>query len=235
MAWSYLERCLASGDPIIPWDHDKLRTYAKEPWPMRANNMNIDVATQEGTVEAPSFPEPMPSFPLPWTVGEQNATSITIRAVDGQVAQIKRGPMGYPGALGHWVVEMANRYHGTRSALVSMIEQFAYVRAGKITAGGLSALEEAFEALGWEDPRTAPDHLLCCVEPGCGERCVVGTKTHGGCRSVCSKHMPQENERLKGQAVESVNADEKTGKLLIQPEHVTDDIDGYPTDPIGDQ
>lgn len=43
-----------------------------------------------------------------------------------------------------------------RDALESMVYQFGYeaVKRGRpaIMTGGLSALEEAFEALGWDDP-----------------------------------------------------------------------------------
>ncbi len=48
-----------------------------------------------------------------------------------------------------------------RGALVSMVSQFGYrgTKDGKviISTGGLSALEEAFEALCWDDPHYMPD------------------------------------------------------------------------------
>ena len=58
-------------------------------------------------------------------------------------------------------------------ALEAMVGQFGYrgVKNGKpmIWTGGLSALEEAFEALGWEDPHYVNDESMECDIEGCHE------------------------------------------------------------------
>lgn len=76
-----------------------------------------------------------------------------------------------------------------RDALESMAWQFAYrsraLRDGRrlLTTGGLSALEEAFAALGWPDPYEPPESQGCEV---CGD---WATGTSGG-RWYCGEHMP---------------------------------------------
>lgn len=82
----------------------------------------------------------------------------------------------------------------TREALESMVYQFGYWNdsAGGFTAGGLSALEYAFEVLGWEDPRPAPE--VRCDEPGCMHQISMGTPTPQGYRRTCFDHRPKESE-----------------------------------------
>jgi hypothetical protein len=71
-----------------------------------------------------------------------------------------------------------------------MCRQFAYWsdRDGGYWTGGLSALEEAFEVLGWDDPMPAPQAR--CDEPGCMEQSSCGTPTMTGYRRTCGPHMP---------------------------------------------
>jgi hypothetical protein len=54
--------------------------------------------------------------------------------------------------------------------LEGMVRQFAYWSegGGGCWTAGLSALEDAFDALGWEDPHPAPEAR--CDEPGCMKR-----------------------------------------------------------------
>ena len=75
-----------------------------------------------------------------------------------------------------------------RETLGSMVNQFAYWSdsVGGFTTGGLSALEGAFEALGWEDPHPQPD--MRCDEPGCMKQQCIGSPTPTGYRSMCSDH-----------------------------------------------
>ncbi len=60
-----------------------------------------------------------------------------------------------------------------KEALESMVWQFGYrgVKNKKpvIHTGGLSALEEAFEALGWDDPHYLPEEGYTCEVVGCME------------------------------------------------------------------
>lgn len=75
-----------------------------------------------------------------------------------------------------------------REALESMVNQYAVVDSGKIHTGGMSALEEAFDALGIDDPSPAPSHLLC-DEPGCGNANTCGFPGTQGYRRTCSEHV----------------------------------------------
>ena len=82
-------------------------------------------------------------------------------------------------------------------ALEDMFRQFAYWndRVGGYTTGGLSALEGAFEALGWDDPH--PEPTACCDEPGCLKQIDCGTPeirglVGGRYRSTCWGHRPKD-------------------------------------------
>lgn len=82
-----------------------------------------------------------------------------------------------------------------RRVLRNVVYQFAYWSDkgnGGLCTGGLSALEEAFEALGWDDPHPAAE--LACDDDGCVRRANCGTRTLGGYRWTCGEHRPK-NER----------------------------------------
>ena len=100
-----------------------------------------------------------------------------------------------PDGLGPVMVGMAKEIAALRAALEDMVRQFAYWSnsAGGIWTGGLSALEEAFDILGWDDPYPLPDRR--CDEPGCMEDGTVGWPTrpggtglNGGYRTTCWDH-----------------------------------------------
>ena len=83
-----------------------------------------------------------------------------------------------------------------REALVGMVKQFGYwteADGGGIWTGGLSALEDAFDALGWDDPHLMPERA--CDEPGCPREAHIGTpKVSGqpqGYRRTCRQHVPE--------------------------------------------
>jgi hypothetical protein len=72
-----------------------------------------------------------------------------------------------------------------------MVNQFAY--AGRaingvstIWTGGLSALEGAFEALGYSDPQPMPHKQ--CNWMGCVEHSTCGVPSAKGYKWVCGKH-----------------------------------------------
>ena len=76
------------------------------------------------------------------------------------------------------------------AALESMTLQFAYRtlvrRRRNLNTGGLSALEEAFEALGWDDP-----HFVDwggCENDGCNDWATVGMPTGEGYKRLCGAH-----------------------------------------------
>lgn len=80
-----------------------------------------------------------------------------------------------------------------REALEDMVHQFAYYTNGAFITGGLSALEDAFHALGWEDPHPAPEYA--CARPGCGDRGDCGRPTAtGGYEWLCAEHFGEAEE-----------------------------------------
>lgn len=81
-----------------------------------------------------------------------------------------------------------------REALEGMVYQFGYdtVKDGQpaLCDGGLSALEDAFDALGWDSPYVIPDPVWCDapVVPRCPRRTSCGTPTPDGYKHFCSEH-----------------------------------------------
>lgn len=82
----------------------------------------------------------------------------------------------------------APRETAERDALESMVHQFAYWsdKAGGYWTGGLSALEEAFDVLGWDDPHPEPEAR--CDEPGCMGQITCGWPSANGYRRTCYDH-----------------------------------------------
>ena len=82
-----------------------------------------------------------------------------------------------------------------RKALEDMVHQFAYngVKDGQPTlhTGGLSALEGAFEVLGWDDPYIIPNPVWCDapVTPRCPNPTTCGTSTANGYKRFCNEHF----------------------------------------------
>jgi len=82
-----------------------------------------------------------------------------------------------------------------REALEDMVFQFGHrgVKNKKpmIWTGGLSALESAFEVLGWDDPHYLPEEGYTCEVVGCMEPDTAGT--HWGDNKLylrlCHKHF----------------------------------------------
>lgn len=78
-----------------------------------------------------------------------------------------------------------------REALEDMVNQFALpckTADGKcaLGSGGLSALEAAFDVLGWDDPHPAP--WRACEARGCEEAATCGTLTGDGYKRLCGDH-----------------------------------------------
>jgi hypothetical protein len=74
-----------------------------------------------------------------------------------------------------------------RDALDNMVRKFAYAANGKRSTGGLSTLEQAFEALGLDDPHSL-DTKEMCDEPGCNAPLTCGWPSSAGYRTTCGKH-----------------------------------------------
>jgi len=85
-----------------------------------------------------------------------------------------------------------------KEALAGMCYQFAYrgkTKEGRLTiwTGGLSALELAFQELGWEDPHPYPEGE--CQNEGCYNEATCGKPTPEGYKFLCGscdakKHSP---------------------------------------------
>lgn len=71
-------------------------------------------------------------------------------------------------------------------ALEDMCYQFAGWSRGGYSTDGLSALEGAFDVLGWPNPKICKASQ--CDEPKCKERATCGFPTDNGYRRTCSKH-----------------------------------------------
>ena len=73
----------------------------------------------------------------------------------------------------------------------SLVTQFAfnYMSLGMPAygTGGLSALENAFDVLGWSDPQPAPEHK--CQYGKCNQWANCGTPSKDGYKRVCEKHF----------------------------------------------
>ena len=71
--------------------------------------------------------------------------------------------------------------------LKSVAYQYGVIVHGQLSSGFLSAMEEVFEQLGWDDPCPAPDHMIC-DEPGCLKAVSSGWPSDKGYRHTCSDH-----------------------------------------------
>jgi hypothetical protein len=88
---------------------------------------------------------------------------------------------------GHLAENLEPRVAELRAALVDMCHQFAYDGDGPVLhTGGLSALEDAFELVGWTDPQPIPD--AACKHEGCNQRGTCGTPTPDGYKWLCGDH-----------------------------------------------
>jgi hypothetical protein len=94
-----------------------------------------------------------------------------------------------PRLLDALAAERARRER-VEAELESMVWQFGYRRGGPkgpfLCTGGLSALESAFDALGWSDPRPSPEGR--CDAKGCRHWASCGTPTSDGYKRLCGEH-----------------------------------------------
>src|SRR4051812_19687259 len=77
-----------------------------------------------------------------------------------------------------------------RAVVEDLVGQFAFKsnddKRHWLHTGGLSALEDAFAALGWEDPHYVEEGG--CEHPGCARWATCGTPTPDGYRRLCGEH-----------------------------------------------
>jgi hypothetical protein len=87
------------------------------------------------------------------------------------------------------IEEVLDRNAKLQNALESMCFQFAGWddKYGGYTTMGLSALEEAFNVLGWNDPHV---YLAAtCQWPNCKKQRTSGIPTSNGYMLVCGEHF----------------------------------------------
>ena len=84
------------------------------------------------------------------------------------------------------VIAMAERIKELKAALEGMCHQFAGWRNGGCSTDGLSATEEAFGVLGWDDPHIVKG--MQCAEPECDRQVTCGFNTTEGYRRTCGPH-----------------------------------------------
>ncbi len=86
---------------------------------------------------------------------------------------------------------MKNKY---KEALEDMVNQFAFSLDDppRLTTGGLSALEHAFQVLGYPDPKEVPEQR--CQHGNCNKTATCGTPTKKGYKRVCGKHYIKINQ-----------------------------------------
>jgi len=89
--------------------------------------------------------------------------------------------------------EQAKEIARLKDALEDMVNQFAsyaiFQGILQRNTAGHSSLENAFDALGLDDPHPCPEHE--CEWEGCHEMAVGGRPTEWGYMRLCSKHLSE--------------------------------------------
>jgi len=94
--------------------------------------------------------------------------------------------------------EFISEPRAVKDALEGMIWQFAYRGNTRTTGepmlycGGLSALEDAFSALGWDDPHIIEDPSLECDVEGCHRFSGPSVTWDGMYSMICTEHHSEE-------------------------------------------
>ena len=110
-----------------------------------------------------------------------------------------------------------------KEALEDMVLQYGYrtIKDGQpaIWTGGMSALESAFRALGWDDPHILPEDGNSCDIAGCMEEIASGQRWGKLYLRLCHKHSTKafkkkRRPKVKKYALERESLrDKKTGFL----------------------
>ncbi len=76
----------------------------------------------------------------------------------------------------------------SKEIIEDLLYQFAYDNDhGAVGTGGLSALEAAFDYVGWEDPHPLEEELICNFGT-CDRRATCGTPTDEEYQRLCYEH-----------------------------------------------
>jgi hypothetical protein len=117
----------------------------------------------------------------PWEHAAGAMKDTYLRSTDAVLAEMER--QGF-------VLRKKDEITSEWGALEVMVRQFAIqtVKDGvtSLWTGGLSALEEAFAVLGWNDPHPCPEGA--CQHPGCDQWATCGTPTSEGYKRLCYEH-----------------------------------------------
>ena len=98
------------------------------------------------------------------------------------------------------VVALVGMARELQAALIGMVEQFAFwseVDGGCFWTGGMSALEDAFDALGWPGDLHPAAQLACDVD-GCSHRVSCGWPSPDGYRRTCGQHYEGHHQAMFG-------------------------------------
>lgn len=103
-----------------------------------------------------------------------------------------------------------SRVDELRAALEAMAFQFGQrantTEGPKLGTGGLSALEQAFDVLGWEDPRDVDGELACDIE-GCLRWSESGLWWGDLYLRLCGTHTSECFKKAERPAVKKVALD----------------------------
>lgn len=92
----------------------------------------------------------------------------------------------------------------TKKELIECIEGLAYqygmqmdgIGIPLLSSGAISAMEYAFEVLGWPDPKPMKESE--CDYPDCHQWANCGTPTKNGYKMCCYKHFKVYNSQKQG-------------------------------------
>jgi hypothetical protein len=131
-----------------------------------------------------------------WAYADAFAPATILAHADQWRAETK----DWSGAVGELQAEvhlLNERLEAAEKALEDMVRQFAHEcsKDGRPAygTGGLSALEEAFSVLRWNDPQPALDRE--CQAAGCHKWASCGVPTRDGYRWLCGDHYAALKEK----------------------------------------
>ncbi len=108
-----------------------------------------------------------------------------IAAIEAEAVEQERARIREERARLRAVVELLARAMETIEGLVVQYAPWDH-GVGGFQTGGLSALQDAFDALGWDDPHPYPAGR--CEEPGCMRQRSCGMPAPDGYRWLCGEH-----------------------------------------------
>lgn len=152
------------------------------------------------------FPLAVPHFSARYSVTDAKPVAKRIDELEREAADVEdisplaiRGAFERLAALARRLADRAEaaererdeareRMKTAKEVVEGLLHQFAYDATGPaLWTGGLSALEDGFTFMEWDDPYPIPG--LACDEPGCIKRRTCGWPSPAGYRHTCGDHM----------------------------------------------